>query len=490
MKITVVGDILMDVDISGTATRLSPDAPVPVVDAQQVVRRAGGAGLVATMLARDGHDVELVTVLSNDAAAAQLAATLSGIRLIAGDSGAPTPVKTRIKAGGQAIVRLDQGCATPPVPAVSEEMLAAIERADAVVVADYGRGLTANPWLRDCLQKAGLRVPLVWDPHPNGTAPLPSTTVVTPNLVEACNAAAVEGTDVASAARAAAALHERWKCSAVAVTMGARGALLHSHVNGCDSASAAPLVIPARPVTVADPCGAGDRLSASMVVGLLRGTTLQDALGASVRDAVAFLAEGGVGAMSAAGLPEAPAGTTPFATTPFATPPQRSVATAEASHMARPLPGATSALRIAREVRLAGGTVVATGGCFDLLHAGHARTLVEARRLGDCLIVCLNTDDSVRRLKGPGRPLIPLEDRVDLLLALECVDAVLVFDEGTPEAAIERLKPDLWVKGGDYAPSELPEAALLQTWGGQTITVPYYPGRSTTRLATALERVG
>jgi rfaE bifunctional protein nucleotidyltransferase chain/domain len=126
--------------------------------------------------------------------------------------------------------------------------------------------------------------------------------------------------------------------------------------------------------------------------------------------------------------------------------------------------------------------VVATGGCFDLLHAGHIATLEAARALGDCLVVCLNSDASVRRLKGPSRPLVPQQDRARVLEALETVDAVVVFDEDTPLEVIRRLRPDVWAKGGDYAGTELPEAALLREWGGQSVVLPYLRGRSTTRL--------
>ena len=147
------------------------------------------------------------------------------------------------------------------------------------------------------------------------------------------------------------------------------------------------------------------------------------------------------------------------------------------------------ALIIAAATRAAGGTVVATGGCFDLLHAGHVRTLQAARLLGDCLVVCVNSDASVRRLKGGQRPIILEQDRVDLLLALECVDAVLVFDEDTPTEALRRLAPDLWVKGGDYRADDLPESAALAETGGRAVTVPYHPARSTSALAAALAAV-
>jgi D-beta-D-heptose 7-phosphate kinase / D-beta-D-heptose 1-phosphate adenosyltransferase len=470
LTITVVGDTLLDVDVSGSAARLSPDAPVPVVEARSITRRAGGAGLVATMLARDGHRVRLVTALSDDANAGQLRHDLHGIQVIAGPSGAPTPVKTRVRAGTHPVVRIDEGCATPPVPEATAAMLDAVAGADAIVVADYGRRLTENPQMRAALQRRGTRVPLVWDPHAHGAPPVRSAAAVTPNLAEATAVAGIEGTDVTAAAESAAILQAKWGCAAVVVTLGVNGALLHhperatSTVRGHAGYRPAPLVIPATAVADIDPCGAGDRLSATVAVELLRGATIDDAVAAGVREAGAFLAAGGVSGLHG---------------------PDRG-----ASADAHPLGGATAALRLARETRLRGGTVVATGGCFDLMHAGHARTLAAARKLGDCLIVCLNSDASVRRLKGPDRPLVSQDDRVDLLMALECVDAVLVFDEDTPESVLRRLQPDVWVKGGDYTPEELPEAKALEAWGGRTVTVPYYPGRSSSGLASALSRVG
>ncbi|PAZ11497.1 D-glycero-beta-D-manno-heptose 1-phosphate adenylyltransferase, partial [Streptomyces sp. SA15] len=139
---------------------------------------------------------------------------------------------------------------------------------------------------------------------------------------------------------------------------------------------------------------------------------------------------------------------------------------------------------LAARVRAAHGTVVAAGGCFDLLHAGHVGLLQAARRLGDCLVVCVNSDTSVRRRKGEGRPVNPLTDRVRVLRALSCVDAVAVFDEDTPERLLTELRPHIWVKGGDYAGADLPEATLLEQWGGQAVLLPYLDGRSSTALLT------
>jgi rfaE bifunctional protein nucleotidyltransferase chain/domain/rfaE bifunctional protein kinase chain/domain len=454
MRITVVGDVLLDVDLSGSANRLSPDAPVPVVDVTVADRRAGGAGLVATILTREGHEVTLVTVLSDDDRAGQLRGTLDGTSVIAGRSGARTPVKTRLRAAGHAIARIDQDCAIPPAPEVTPAMIRAILAADAIVVADYGRGLLANAELRAALGERGRKVPLVWDPHPRGAEPVASTWAATPNASEAAGATGSAVTGVHSASSAAKELRTRWGCRSVVITLGSLGALLN------ESDSDLPLVVPAPLIHAPDTCGAGDRLAASLAVQLASGAALAAALRGAVTEAAAFLAAGGVASLT---RPD------------------------NASY----LPGDTAeALQVVHETRRAGGTVVATGGCFDLLHAGHARALSAARALGDCLIVCLNSNASVRRLKGVGRPIMDEADRIDLLLALECVDAVIVFDEDTPDAVIRRIEPDLWVKGGDYVADELPEAALLAGWGGIAVTVPFYPGRSTSTLAAAVARVG
>lgn len=454
MKIAVVGDVLLDVDLDGSATRLCPDAPVPVVDVSTVRRRAGGAGLVARMLANDGHHVTLVTVLGADGPAGQLKDELSGITVVAGPSGAPTPVKTRVRADRQPVVRFDEGCGRPAVPEVSEAMLRALEGAGAVVVADYGRGLTSNPLLRAALVRLARHIPVVWDPHPAGAEPVPGLDVVTPNLSEALTAAAASGGGGGEAGESAQVLLRRWRSKAVLVTQGEHGATLLS------ASGAAPVPIPAPRINVADSCGAGDRLAASLAVHLLAGDGIEESCVLAVREAAAFLAAGGVAALGSAPAP-----------------------------VKFPADG-TDALALARRVRAAGGTVVATGGCFDLLHAGHARSLAAARSLGDCLIVCLNSDASARRVKGAARPIIKEQDRSELLLALGCVDAVLVFDEDTPEACLELLRPDIWVKGGDYDVRELPETALVESWGGRCLTVPYHPARSTSHLADALARVG
>ncbi|UKA50092.1 PfkB family carbohydrate kinase [Arthrobacter sp. FW305-123] len=478
MRITVVGDVLLDVDINGAATRLSPDAPVPVVDVADVRRRAGGAGLVATVLAQDGHDVALVTALSDDDGASHLRRALTGVAVLAGAPLAPTPTKTRVRIGTHPMVRFDQGCAPAPVPATTEHMLAAIASAEAIVVADYGRGITANPHIRAALADAARRVPVVWDPHPAGSQPVAGVAVVTPNLAEALTSAKAGGLDPArtGAEEAGRYLLEKWGSTAVLVTRGEDGALLLSADERAQG-------IPAPRTNVSDPCGAGDRLAGSLALHLGRGLGLVQAATKAVEDASAFLAAGGAASLAVVEDTPGPA-TEPSPATKVSP-----VVELKGLELLDPGELEPDGIRLAQAVRSRGGTVVATGGCFDLLHAGHARTLAAARSMGDCLIVCLNSDESVSRLKGAHRPIVSVEDRAELLLALECVDAVVVFGEDTPEACLREIRPDIWVKGGDYTPEELPEARLVAGWGGRCVTVPFHPARSTSGLAAALAKV-
>jgi rfaE bifunctional protein nucleotidyltransferase chain/domain len=334
-------------------------------------------------------------------------------------------------------------------------MTEAVRSGGAVLVSDYGRGLAADPALRAALTAAARAVPVVWDPHPRGADPVRGARLVTPNLVEALRftGRSIGGGTVAAAAGAGLELVDRWRVAGVAVTLGAGGALL------AGAADDVPLVVPAPPIGAGgDPCGAGDRFAAAAAVRLAAGALPSEAVTGAVAAASGYVAAGGPAGLST---------------------PDRLPAAAVAPPPAAP---AATVPEVVRRVRAGGGTVVATGGCFDLLHAGHVATLEAARRLGDCLVVCVNSDDSVRRLKGEGRPLMPARDRVRVLEALGVVDAVAVFGEDTPHAVLDALRPDVWVKGGDYAGPALPEAELLASWGGQVVVVPYLAGRSTTRL--------
>jgi D-beta-D-heptose 7-phosphate kinase/D-beta-D-heptose 1-phosphate adenosyltransferase len=446
--LVVVGDALLDVDLIGTASRLTPDAPVPVVEDVETRERPGGAALAAVIAAAStSREVVLVAPVDTDDGADRLRALLGGrVRLLAIPATGGTAVKQRVRVGDHSVVRLDSGSPVATLGPLPGEAAAAIRDAAAVLVADYGRGTTSSPDVRVAL--AAARGPVVWDPHPRGADPVPNARLVTPNGAEAARVASdvpVGGQGLAAVGARAEALIRQWGVGAVAVTLGARGALL-SYGEG------APMVVPAVAVTGGDACGAGDSFAAAAALALADGAVTGEAVAAAVAAASAFVARGGASAWDAAERPEPDA-------------------VAE--------PGVDSV--IAR-VRAVGGTVVATGGCYDLLHPGHVATLRAARGLGDCLVVCINSDDSVRRLKGPSRPLVTAADRARVLEALEFVDAVVVFDEDTPAEVLDRLRPDVWAKGGDYAGADLPEAAVLRTWGGQAVVLPYLDGHSTTAL--------
>jgi D-beta-D-heptose 7-phosphate kinase/D-beta-D-heptose 1-phosphate adenosyltransferase len=456
-RLVIVGDTLLDRDVEGTVRRIAPDAPAPVLDQEQVTDRPGGAGLAALLAVGHGYDIALVTALADDAGGARLneLLTAAGVAVYALPLPGATPEKIRLRARGQVLLRLDRGGPPQPPGEAPEAVLEVLRDASAILVGDYGRGVARQPQLRAALQAA--KVPVVWDPHPNGPSPVPNVRLVTPNLGEvlALSGDAGGGSTLTVAQRGGQLLRQRWRAGAIAVTCGADGAVL------CHSGPT-PLVIPAPSPAEGDTCGAGDRFAVAAALALASGSLVSEAVQEAVAAATAYVAAGGVTAALAAEPP----------------------VTAKPERL-----GAAAAGRLIADVRARGGTVVATGGCFDLLHIGHLATLRAARQLGDCLIVCLNSDDSVRRLKGPDRPLTAEADRGRLLAALDCVDAVVVFDEPTPETVLTWLRPDVWVKGGDYADGgpDLPEADLVRRWGGQTVIVPYLNGRSTTRTIAAAQ---
>jgi rfaE bifunctional protein nucleotidyltransferase chain/domain/rfaE bifunctional protein kinase chain/domain len=460
--LVVVGDAMLDRDLDGRVDRLSPEGPVPIVEDPRRHDRPGGAALAAALAAGDGGEVLLVTAIAADEQGALLRGllTAAGVEVIDLGLDGATPEKVRVRCDGRTLLRMDRGGSAGQPGPLDGRARRAISGAGGVLVADYGRGVAADAATRAELAGLPAGVPLVWDPHPNGPAPVHGARLATPNESESRRLVPDAGRDrgglAAPADRGLAAvtergriLRDRWRAAAVAITLGERGALL---VEG----EVPPRMMPARPVRGPDACGAGDRFAASAARLLADGALPSEAVGGAVAAASAFVATGGPYRQGG----DAGGGRRP--------------------PIARIGDGGAAA--VATAVRSAGGTVVATGGCFDLLHAGHVATLRAAAALGDCLIVCLNSDRSVRRLKGPGRPLVPERDRAAVLSALSCVDAVAIFDEPTPREALASLRPDVFAKGGDYALSDLPEAELLASWGGQAVILPYLSGRSTTRI--------
>ena len=453
--VVVVGDVLLDRDVEGRSERLCPDGPAPVLDVTATHESPGGAGLAALLCASDGARVTLVAPLADDRAGARLLAALRGsvaVTRLGHDGG--TRRKIRIRCEGRSLVRIDDGGPGAPTDVPEDEVRRLLASADAVLVSDYGAGVSTDPRLRALLTEAARRCPVVWDPHPRGGPPVPHAALVTPNRQEAVTAAGGSGAadDLAHRLRAS------WDARAVVVTDGARGAFLAT--TGDEA-----IFVPARPASGGDPCGAGDRFAASATVALARGALVSVAVHEAVTAASAWVRTGGAEAFRSAGRhvgrPDQPA-----------------------AHL-DPVP--EDLAELAARLRAGGRTLVATGGCFDIVHAGHVATLQAARRLGDALVVVMNSDASVRRLKGEGRPLVGAPDRARVLEALDCVDAVVVFDEDDPRTVLAALRPDVWAKGGDYGGRPMPETEVVRAGGGRVVLLPYLDGRSTTSL---IERSG
>jgi rfaE bifunctional protein nucleotidyltransferase chain/domain/rfaE bifunctional protein kinase chain/domain len=443
-KVLVIGDILLDTDIEGDVRRFCPDTPAPVVDVTQMHERAGGAGLAATLLDRPDIDVTLATGLAGDESSKRLTDLLANRFTTASVVTTPrTRCKTRVRGSGQTLLRLD--CDPPStdvrdLPCDTSLLAELIADADAALVSDYAGGVASHPEVRSLLSRWRHRVPIVWDPHPRGQPPLAGVTVATPNRSEAMHFHGYDS-DSVELDQVAAVLRDRWKCDVVAVTDGANGVFTAGPHN-------ASVFTPVPRRCSGDSCGAGDRFAGTLAAELAGGVDAITGIRTAVVDTARWLSAGGVGTSSA------------------------DLLAAQTN----------DAAALVERTRMAGGVVVATGGCFDVLHAGHVASLEAASQLGDLLVVLVNSDESVRRLKGSGRPVQSVEDRCRVLKSLRCVDAVEVFDGLSPSESLRRLRPDIWVKGGDYAASSMPETPLVTSWGGRVVLLPLLNGRSTTRI--------
>jgi D-beta-D-heptose 7-phosphate kinase/D-beta-D-heptose 1-phosphate adenosyltransferase len=464
-RLLVIGDSLLDRDVEGRSERLCPDAPVPVVDELRSHPRPGGAALAATLAAAAGTPVTLVTALAPDPAGSELVRALlaAGVDVVDLGLDGATPEKIRVLDGERPLLRLDRGGggevggAVPPLA-----LRTAIAAAGAILVSDYGQGVAADPAVREALRARPADKRLVWDPHPRGAPPLSGACLVTPNLEEATRFGGRRAPADESAVGALALdLLAGWEASAVCITRGGEGALLAAADGGVWSFGLGRVD--------GDPCGAGDRFAAEAASVLAAGGSREEAIWSAVAAASEFVAGGG-----------ARAATSAAATT-------RVLIDAGEQGVGQAPLSIEPALELGRRVRAEGGVVVATGGCFDVLHAGHLRSLEAARGLGDALVVLLNSDRSVQRLKGNGRPLVGELERAAMLKALRCVDEVAIFDEKHPTDALRLLKPDVWAKGGDYAIEDLTEGDALASWGGRVAILPQLQGRSTTRLIERME---
>ena len=466
-RVLVLGDAVLDTWLVGSAHRLGRDAPVPVVELHSRESAPGGAANVAANLAALGGTVELLTVLGADEDGEALLAGLRGrhveVSRVVRDGERHTPVKHRLATAGQTVARFDVPPGPPIAASRQRAFLDALRTAlgrgdlDAVVVADYGLGVLTEQ-VRAALGALRHRLPLlVVDAHePVRWADL-TPDLVTPSLAEA---AATLGEAPPAldrpgwGARRQHALVRRVGGADVLLTMDVDGALLLpaglEPVRHVPAAHAAPESLA---------CGAGDTFTAAATLARCAGLPAEATLALAQTAADVVTVEPGTTVCGTAAL------------------------TAWLAHADRgQVLAHRDLLATIAEHRRHGHRIVFTNGCFDVLHRGHVAYLRQARALGDVLVVALNGDASVRRLKGPQRPVNPLTDRAGVVGALDCVDLVTSFDEDSPVALLERVRPQIYAKGGDYTPQMLPETPVVQRLGGQVRVLDYLSDHSTTAI--------
>ena len=459
-RVVVAGDVMLDRYLFGSTGRISPEAPVPVVHVQQTDDRPGGAANVAVNLAALGVTTSLVGVVGKDEAAKALAVILGerGIDCAFAEADdRPTITKTRVQSRGQQLIRLDEEKATAmPGDAVAAALDGVIDGAGAVILSDYGKGALADvqTMIRSC-RDAG--IPVLVDPKGADFGKYRGASLITPNQSEFEAVAGVARSDEDLVERARAMMHEL-ELDALLVTRSEKGMLL---VEG----DGEPLFLSTQAREVYDVTGAGDTVIATLAAALASGQPL----GAAA--ALANLAAGQV--VRKIGVATV-------------TPGELSAALHQRGQGGRGLVDLDTLLALVAESHDRGERVIMTNGCFDVLHAGHVAYLEEAKSLGDRLIVAVNDDDSVRRLKGETRPVNALEDRLLVLAGLAAVDWVVPFSEDTPARLIEAVLPDVLVKGGDYKPDEIVGAKDVLRNGGEVRVLAFRDGHSSSRIIDRL----
>jgi len=460
-RIAVLGDAILDEWLAGSASRLCREAPAPVVDVARRTVAPGGAANTAVNLAALGADVRLITAIGDDDDGRELVALLDeagvGTGEVLVDTARRTIVKRRIVAADQVLLRVDDGD-RHRLPASALDALAS--GCDAVVLCDYGLDTLGDEAV-EALRQVRPGIPLlVVDAHQPARWRTLRPDLVTPNAEET---AALLGDPMPDdparradfvAARAAE-LHEATGAGTIAVTLDRDGAVLLT-------GGQPPYRTWADPAPDNQTAGAGDTFCAALTVARCGGLGWSSAVELAQAAADVVVHRRGTAVCTVGGLTERLGGFQGTALDP------QQLAT------------------IVREHRGAGRRIVFTNGCFDVLHRGHVAYLNQAKALGDVLVVAVNSDASVARLKGPDRPVNTATDRAAVLAALSCVDHVTIFDESTPVELLRLLRPETYAKGGDYTPEMLPETGVVRGYGGEVRILDYVADHSTSAV---IERI-
>ncbi len=464
VSVLVVGDLMLDEYLWGKAERISPEAPVQVVEVTREDMRLGGAGNVINNLVALGCKVAALSVIGgdNNGALLQHAFTGKGVDVsgVFEDPKRPTSKKTRVVAANQQIVRIDRET-RDDISAEFEERVINFARErmgefQVILISDYAKGVLTPKTLAGIIAAArDANVPVVVDPKGNDYGRYRGATVLTPNRKEAEIAARVGINDDESLREAARILLEQVELSALLVTRSEKGMSLFRREGEA-------IHIPTVAREVYDVTGAGDTVLAVLGLALACGRDIADS--ARLANIAAGIAVGKVGTSTVS----------------------PSEIIDEVSHGHRDCDTKIKNLDVLAAIvdaeKKKGKRIVFTNGCFDLLHAGHVKYLQKARSFGDLLVLGLNSDASVRRLKGEKRPLIGETERAHILAALDCVDFVVLFGEDTPLKLIETLKPVVLVKGADYTPEGVVGKNVVESYGGRVELVEFVDGKSTTNI--------
>lgn len=470
--VLVLGDVMLDTFVYGQCARISPEAPIPVVRIDHEDVMLGGAGNVARNVAALGGKAVLIGLANDDAAGAALRARIAEEPSIEADlvaDGRPTTHKTRFIAAQQQMMRVDAERTHPADPAV---LLAAFERqlarADAVVLSDYAKGVLSPALLRAAIDRArGAGKPVIADPKSTDVARYDGVTLMTPNAGEATAATGIEcDGDDGDVARGAAVLLDRMPgSSAVLITRGPRGMTLAERGQPARH-------LPALAREVFDVSGAGDTVIATLALAIAAGLSLGDATELANVAAGMAVTKPGTAVVTADEL-------------------SHELRQERVQSTDRQIATLDEALAIVAHWRRAGDRVGFTNGCFDLIHPGHVSQLAQARGTCDHLIVGLNTDGSIQRLKGPSRPVQHEDARAIVLASLQSVDLVVLFDDDTPMRLIEAIRPDVLIKGKDYTVDQVVGSDLVLGYGGEVFLADLAPGHSTTDIIARLtQKVG
>ncbi|MCR5537430.1 MAG: bifunctional D-glycero-beta-D-manno-heptose-7-phosphate kinase/D-glycero-beta-D-manno-heptose 1-phosphate adenylyltransferase HldE [Succinivibrio sp.] len=462
-KVAVVGDVMLDRYWRGSSSRISPEAPVPVVKVKGREDRAGGAANVAINIAALGAPCELVGIVGADEAAVKLEKILRD-RLIVPNfiisGNHPTITKLRVMARNQQLLRLDFEDAFVDIDKDSllQDYQAVLEQSNVVICSDYGKGTLS--FVQEMIKAANtLGVPILIDPKGTDFERYRGATLLTPNMSEF---QAVVGPvhNNAELEQKGLELIEKFDLKYLLITRSEDGmSLLRPGVSAVH--------LPTRAREVYDVTGAGDTVIATLAASLACGVDLVSACELANRAAGIVVGKLGTSTVSQAELKQDILG--------------------ESTQLS---PGVVDEMQLYAEVnrlKHEGKRIVMTNGCFDILHKGHINYLKRARQLGDRLIVAVNTDRSVSALKGPTRPIVPCEARMEVLAALDCVDYVVPFDEDTPQRLISRVLPDVLVKGGDYKVEEIAGHREVLQNGGEVIVLPFVDGFSTTKIVNKIK---